>query len=556
MALALLGGIGFQLWIPQLLRDFIDTALGGAETTVLFQLGLVFLGVSLLHQTLSMTATWLSAKVGWTATNQMREDLARHCLHLDMRFHHRHTPGELIERIDGDVTNLSNFFSQFVVHIFGNVILTIGILYFLFRESMATGASLLLFTILSMALLFQLRRIAVPATVKQREASANLFGFMEEKISALDDIRANGGGPFLMRRFYEINHHFFHTTRKAWMTRAVLWLVIVSLLYIGNIIALAFSNQLFQAGHISAGTVVLFFYYIEMLRNPIERITRQLEDYQNAGAGMQRANELLNESSSLHAPASGPELSGPLTVSFDHVHFAYVEKDPVLQDLHFELPAGQTLGLLGRTGSGKTTLARLLFRLYDPQQGSIRLNGHALPELRFESVRNSIGMVTQEVRIFQGSVRDNIRFFDESIPDEAVLDVLQQLDLTDWLQKLPEGLDTRLGAGFNALSAGEAQLLACSRIFLKNPGLLILDEPTSRMDPATERLVRHALDRLMEGRSALVIAHRLSTIERLDSILILEEGRMIEFGPQAALRANPDSHLQHLLRTGLEGDAS
>ena len=249
MAVALLAGIGLQLAIPQLLRQFIDLALAGEETRNLLIYGLLFLGVALIQQALRLVATWLSAEVGWSATNQMREDLSRHCLQLDMHFHHRHTPGAMIERIDGDVTSLSNFFSQFVVHILGNSLLTIGILALLMKESVAAGSSLTVFTIISFAILFQLRKIAIPVTVKQRAASSHLFGFLEEKMSAIEDIRANGGGLFVMRRFYESNHRFFHTTRKAWMTRTVLWLVIVAVLFYWEHYRPRLQQQFVSSGH-------------------------------------------------------------------------------------------------------------------------------------------------------------------------------------------------------------------------------------------------------------------------------------------------------------------
>lgn len=552
MAVALLGGIGFQLAVPQLLRQFIDAALEGTPASELTQLGGLFLLVALTHQALALTATWLSANVGWSATNRMREDMTTHCLDLDMSFHHRHTPGEMIERIDGDITSLSNFFSQFIVHIIGNLILTAGILVFLFRESLLVGSVLTVFTVLSFALLFQMRRIAVPAMVRQRAASSHLFGFMEEKMSAIEDIRANGGGDFVMRRFYEANHEFFHTTRTSWMLRVVVWMTIMGILFIGNILALGFGHKLYSAGTITAGTVVLFFYYIEMLRTPIERITRQIEDFQNAGAGLERANELLCEQPGLTFPDSGPNLDLPLEIDFQDVSFAYQAPEFVLKHIDLRLHPGRSLGLLGRTGSGKTTLARLLFRLYDPSEGEIRFNGILLSDLPRATLRASIGLVTQDVQIFRGTIRDNIRFFDPDIHDSQILSVLDKLGLQAWLASRPEGLDTPLDAGAATLSAGEAQLLACARVFLKDPGLLILDEPTSRMDPATEQLVRKALHHLMNGRTTLVIAHRLSTVDTLDDILILEDGRIVEYGPREDLKNRTDSRFAQLLRTGLE----
>jgi ATP-binding cassette subfamily B protein len=239
-------------------------------------------------------------------------------------------------------------------------------------------------------------------------------------------------------------------------------------------------------------------------------------------------------------------------VSFDGVHFAYAENEPVLQEVSFTIEPGRVLGLLGRTGSGKTTIARLLLRLYDAEQGEIALSGIAPQRATLREVRQRVGMVTQNVELFRASVRDNLTLFSPSISDAQLYRVLDDLGLSEWLASLPDGLDTELAAGGADLSAGQAQLLAFARVFMGDPGLVILDEASSRLDPATERLIERSVDKLLEGRTAIVIAHRLATVQRADEILILDQGHVIEHGPRAALAGDPGSHFARLLRTGLE----
>jgi ATP-binding cassette subfamily B protein len=224
----------------------------------------------------------------------------------------------------------------------------------------------------------------------------------------------------------------------------------------------------------------------------------------------------------------------------------------VLSDIIFDLPAGKVLGLLGRTGSGKTTLTRLLFRLYDPQLGRVLLGGSDLCDLALADLRARVGMVTQDVQLFAASIRDNLTLFDRTIDDARIERALGELGLREWAAALPAGLDTRIGAGGLGLSAGEAQLLAFARVFLRDPGLVILDEASSRLDPATERLLERAIGRLLQGRTAIVIAHRLGTVQRADEIMILDGGRVAEHGPRAALAADPGSRFAGLLRTGME----
>jgi ABC-type multidrug transport system fused ATPase/permease subunit len=232
-------------------------------------------------------------------------------------------------------------------------------------------------------------------------------------------------------------------------------------------------------------------------------------------------------------------------------------KEMVLHDVSFHLPPGTVLGLLGRTGSGKTTLCRLLFRLYDPDQGAIRFAcdgapGDDIRALSLHELRGKVGIVTQEIQLFQASVRDNLTLFDPSIPDTRIEAAIEALGMTGWLTALPEGLDAELASGGKGLSAGEAQLLALTRIFLQDPGLVVLDEASSRLDPATEAMLEYAIDALLEGRTAIVIAHRLRTVQRADEILILEDGAISEHGPRVDLARDPTSRFYSLLQTGLE----
>jgi ATP-binding cassette subfamily B protein len=585
LAVLLFGSIGLQLVNPQIMRHFIDTAQAGGASATLLRAALLFTGVALVQQVTSVLATYVSENVAWTATNALRADLADHCLRLDMSFHNAHTPGEMIERIDGDVTALSNFFSQFVIRVLGNALLLVGVLALLFREDWRVGLALTGFALVALFTLGRFRDIAVPHWTAERQASADLFGFLEERLAGTEDIRASGAEAYVMRNFYRLMRELMSRSLKAALMVNIMLNTLFLLFAMGTATAFAVGTYLFQAEAISIGSVYIVFHYTRMLERPIDQISRQIGDLQKAGAGVARIQELLGTQSRIRDGvrlAPGFALArGALAVQFQDVSFGYDHvlshkdgaspdngagdaalpaKETVLQELSFRLEPGTVLGLLGRTGSGKTTLTRLLFRLYDPDSGAVHL-GHAdgpgapLADIRqvpLATLRQRVGMVTQNIQLFHATVRDNLTFFAEDVPDERVLEVMRELGLWEWYQALPQGLDTELESGGGGLSAGEAQLLAFARIFLQDPGLVILDEASSRLDPATERLIERAVDRLVQGRTAIIIAHRLGTVQRADEIMILENGRVGEHGPRSQLANDPTSRFYGLLQTGLE----
>jgi ATP-binding cassette subfamily B protein len=305
-------------------------------------------------------------------------------------------------------------------------------------------------------------------------------------------------------------------------------------------------------GSMTIGTIYLVSAYAATLLWPLYELTEQVQDFQRIGASIHRVDELYNTPRQIE---DGPGVEfppGPLSVEFGDLSFGYAPGDPVLKDLSFCLEPGQVLGVLGRTGSGKTTITRLIFRLYDVQAGTILLGGRDIRLARLSQLRAGVGLVTQDVQLFEASVRENLTFFDPTVSDERILRAVADLGLEDWLSRLPDGLDTRLSASGGGLSAGEAQLLALVRVFLKDPGLVVLDEASSRLDPGTERLIESGIARLLQGRTAIIIAHRLGTVARADRIMIVEEGRVREEGERQALARDPYSRFHELLRTGLE----
>ena len=548
----LLSSISLQLVNPQIMRFFIDATQISSETRALLPAALAFIAIALIQQLVGVSTTYVGENVAWTATNALRADMARHCLSLDMSYHNNTSPGELIERIDGDVAELSNFFSQLVIRVLGNILLLLGILAALLHEDWRVGLAFTVFASITLIALNATRGIAIPFQKKMREAIADLFGYLEERLAGTEDIRSSGAVDYVLLGIYKLSFRYFGYWRQSARRFIIVRLTAGILMTLGVGMSLVIGYFLFRGGLISLGTVYLIVTYTNLLRRPIRELTQQVENLQNIGAATERLRELRSiEAHIIDGPGDNIP-AGALALAFEDVHFSYKEGEPVLEEINFQLKPGAVLGLLGRTGSGKTTLARLVFRLYDPTQGRVTLGGVALTSPQLKTLRERVALVTQDVQLFQATIRDNITFFNHNLTDEKILEVIHALGLTEWLQSLPKGLDTRLETGGRSISAGEAQLLAFTRVFLRDPGLVILDEASSRLDPATEQLIERAIDKLLQNRTAIIIAHRLGTIHRTDEIIILEDGHVIEYGNRQRLAADPGTRFYDLLRTGLE----
>jgi ABC-type multidrug transport system fused ATPase/permease subunit len=544
--------IGLQLLNPQLLSNFLDLAIAGGATSTLLLIACFYTAIALLVQVLSVGTTYFSLEIAWNSTNTLRSDLTAHCLGLDIAFYTSHPPGELIERIDGDVNALSNFFSNFALNILMSMLLIVGVLIVLYFENWQMGAVLTLYCLGAFFVLRRSRNMAIPHARAHRAASATLFGFIEERLRGLEDIRANGGGSYVMLRFFQLARDVYHKGWKAGAFVNGFTAISTATFACGYALALAMGVYLYQKGAISIGTVFLFFQYTILIRTPLEQISQELRDLQTSGASIRRVQELL-EIQPIITDGPGDALpAGPLAVDFSAVTFAYDHINPVLQDISFSLAPGKVLGLVGRTGSGKTTISRLLMRLYDVTAGTVRVGDVNVRDTHLNELRQRVALVTQDVQLFQASVRDNVTLFNQTIPDERILDVFQHLGLYTWYATLPAGLDTEISN--EKLSVGEAQLLAFARVFLRDPGVLILDEATSHLDPATQQRVGQAMDALLLDRTVIIIAHRLETLHRADDILILEQGHIKEYGSRQALADDASSIYASLLRRGMEAN--
>ena len=538
---------------PLLIAAFIDAAEGGSTQRHLVTLAASYVAIGLARQVIAIAVAWTATDLAWRVTNELRSTLTRHVLNLDLAFHRATSPGELVSRVDGDVTALSDFVASFAVKAAAALVTLVGLVVVLLVRDWQVGLGLGVYLALGIATLFLVRNRAVDEAAGEQAANGRMLGEVEERLTGADDLRGNGGGSHAVASFQKASAAVLRSMLIREKEGVTLWIISNAVFVFGGLLALAVDVVLLRRGAITLGTAYLIFQYTQILRAPLDSLTDETERVQRAVGGMLRTMNLLDQRSHIDNSGTSQFAAGPLSLELDHVSFSYADEDnpiPVLDDITLTLAAGRSLGVLGRTGSGKTTLARLLLRLVEPTAGVVRLGGVGLSEVPLTDLRARTGVVSQDVQLFGASIRDNLTLFDDTIGDDKVRDALAALDLLTWVEAMPDGLDTRLGPAGSGLSAGEGQLIALTRLFLRSPDLVLLDEASSRIDPITEERVTHAIDLLLQGRTAIVIAHRLSTVERLDEILVLDAGQIAEHGSIADLRADPASRYSQLLAVG------
>ncbi len=553
LTVILVAAMSVQLITPLVAGLFLDQATGGVALRGLVWLAVLTMILGVVRQGVAVAETYVAESVSWAATNALRVELVAHLLRLDASFHATRTTGELIERVDGDVATLARFFSRFVVYVLGNGLLILGVLVLLFTVDWRVGLGLSAFVVVAIASLLLIRASTTPFSIAERQASASFFGFLSEYLGGLEDIRSSGAVAFVLRRFTEILRSWRALSIRSGMGGYAMSATSQGLFALGMAVAFGLGAWLHQEGTLTVGTVYMIYRYTEVLRQPTEQLREEVQDLRQADASMVRVEALLATRPVLLDGPGLPLPPGPLSIDLEHVSFGYATAGDVLRDVSVRLAPGHVLGIVGRTGSGKTTLTRLLMRFIDPDSGCVRIGGINVKDAHLATLRTRVGLVTQDVQLFRASVRDNVTLFDSTVSDYQIQRVLEELGLATWLDDMPDGLNTQLGPTGAALSAGQAQILACARVFLRNPDVVILDEASSRLDPYTEHLVHAAMSRLLDGRTGVIVAHRLSTVSLASDILVLEDGRVWEIGSRSDLAADPSSRFAQMLRVAIAG---
>lgn len=545
---------GIQLIGPSIISDFIDTSIYQTNVNKMINLAIAYIALALINILIAVLITYLSQKIGWKSTNTLRQDLVKHSIGLDMSFHKEKTHGEMIETIDNDVGTLFNFFSRMVIVLSSNCLLFIGMLIVYFTKDYRMGILEVMYSIITFIALLKIRKYGVEIRKSSRKIETEIYSFAGEVITNTEDIKGNGNTKYVFTRFNKLMNNWLPIRIKSGIAGWMPFTVLLIFQAVGYGICFIMGTYLWKTNVISIGTIYLFFNYTKMFLNPINILQQQIGDLQKVGASLHRIGNLLNVKSSIVDSNNNVEIEEEHGLILDNVSFSYDEDREILKNINYNVEQGKKIALLGRTGSGKTTLASLIVRLYDVSKGSICLYGCNIKDIPLKRIREDIIYVTQDIQILNTSIRNNITFYNKKISDNTILEAINNMGLNDWFSKFENGLDTNIGVGGVGLSAGEGQLLAFVRAFIKNPQVVILDEVTSKLDLETESKIQVAVNNLLKDKIGIIIAHRIQTIKEVDEVVIIEDGEIIESGSTQMLKENKNSQFYNILTSvGEEG---
>ncbi|HLV56182.1 MAG TPA: ABC transporter ATP-binding protein [Actinotalea caeni] len=539
LALAVVATLG-RLVVPFTVQQATDRGLvGGVDIDLVVRMCGIAAGVLLVT---SVASAWVNVRL-FSATEaglaQLRIRAFRHVHDLSVLTQNTERRGSLVSRVTSDVDTISMFVQ------WGGIMLILSTLQILGATVAMLFYSwqltLVVWVVLApmMVLAPRIQRMLNGAYGEVRARVGAMLAAISEAVVGAQTIRAYGSGQRVLRRIHTaIREHRDAGVRAQTLASAAF---ATGVLLAGTALAAVITVGTFLglAGQISVGGLLAFIFLVQLFTGPVQAATEVLNEMQNAIAGWRRVISVVHTPVDIADPAEPRDLGprGPASIALEHVHFAYPGGPPVLTDVTLDVPAGCRVAIVGETGSGKTTLARLVTRFADPVRGTVRINGVDVREAALEDLRERVVVVPQEGFLFTGTIASNVAYGRQPHPRERVEQAFAELGLLDWLATLPEGMDTDVGQRGESLSAGERQLVAIVRAYLANADVLVLDEATSAVDPATESRINRALTGLTEGRTSIAIAHRLSTAEAADMVVVVDAGRVVEVGSHAELVA-------------------
>lgn len=527
-----------ELFFPYVVKLMLEQQLPLQNLPLLLKWSAALLAMYLVNFGMHFGIIYWAQAMSYAMERDMRRDLFRHLQKLSFGFYDKNKSGQLLSRLTSDLSEVNGFAGNAPNDIIICGLTMVGTMVILVYMNLMLGSLIAILLLLKAVHTVFVNLRMKKAFFANRIAMGEVSAKAAESINGVRLIKAFAGERSDMAQFMEKADAYLATSKKSFKITSYF---VGSMIFFSNFINVAIlvvGGLLINKGLMSFGELVAFFLYVGLFMKPLMQLLGFIQIYQRGMAGFKRFYELLQEKPEIvDAPdaKSCPPCKGNIT--FDNVSFAYADGRPVIRGLSLNVAAGETVAFVGATGAGKTTIASLLLRFYEPQSGRILLDGCDIRELTQESLRRQIGLVQQDVFLFGDSVRYNIAYAKPDATADEVQAAAKAAAADEFIQKLPAGYDTEVGERGVKLSGGQKQRLAIARVFLKNPPVVVLDEATSALDNITEQQIQRELDELAVGRTTLIIAHRLSTIRHADKIVVLDEGSVVECGTHEELLA-------------------
>ncbi len=525
---------GVSILPPMMIRWAYDRLEQGEEWTVVAPYAITYVGLSILLWGLQVVQSIIVTIVTQKIIKRIQMETYQSLQEHDLSFFDRQATGKIMSRLTNDSQELNeminvvaNFISNFVI-----VFSVLGVMFYVnWRLALVTlGMGPIVFLV---GLLF--RRVIRQTSGKWRAAIGEVNASFQESVSGISVAKAFGREEKSKEEFEVINDTTFQLARKRAFAITGIWPVMDGISILGVFGINLFGSWLFFENLASSSTILLFIFLLNRFLYPLMRVAAQISTIQSGFAAMERIFSIIDAEITVKNPENPivKEIEGQIT--FENVHQYYVEGTPVLKNINLDIKSGESIAIVGHTGAGKTTIASLLMRFYDINEGSIKIDGVDLRAYDIQNLRSQIGLVSQDVFLFSGTVLDNIRYSKPDATIEEIVEVLRIVSAQEFIDALPNGLETILGERGKGLSAGQRQMVSFARTLLTNPKILILDEATAAVDAYTESKIQDALEKLLSNRTSIVIAHRLTTIKNSDRILVLDHGELVEQGDHDSL---------------------
>ncbi|MBS7624456.1 ABC transporter ATP-binding protein [Candidatus Bathyarchaeota archaeon] len=535
-------------------REIIAKYILRADFAGLQSVILIFLGFLILSWIANTVRTYLVGKIGESMLFKIRSDLFNHLQTLSISFFDRSNVGDIVSRVTNDTDSIGEAFTEGVIHVISDVMsltLVIGMM-FTINVQLTLASMTVIPLLLLTTIIFQSKfREAFRRT---REKISQVTSKLEESLSGIREIKAFTKERDFVSDFQRINLENLRANVEAAKIMGAFFPTVQVIQAVGSGVVMIYGSILALNGTLgpiedAVGTLVTFLLYVQTFFRPIQELTNFYSIVQSALAAAERIFELLDVQPEIKDSENAiemPPIKGE--IEFENVTFGYDPNYPVIHNISFRIKPKETVALVGPTGAGKSTIVKLLCRFYDPQQGSIKIDGYDIKMFTQKSLRKQMGIILQETLLFSGTVKENIRYGKPDATDEEVINAAKVVGAHDFIMQLPEGYETKVGEKGLRLSMGQRQLIAFARAILKDPAIFILDEATSSLDPYTDFLIKEAMKSLLKNRTAIIIAHRLSTVQNVDRILVIDDGRIVEEGTHEELirKRGLYYHLYHM----------